>query len=1261
MSFFGLFVILLFYYQHGYAVSVNITKGNDLLHYLCQEKIDHDVTIFLNHSLVYNIDMNKSCVIDGQGSLSIMSDHMVNVYCLNKGFTSNVSLGFIWKNVIISNVTFISCGAPMLNFNNENFIAAINSSADLTFSNTSFAVLVFVNNAITLTNVIIDSYFGFAVIAFNIQNSTFLETTINSSLSGEVYSKNSVLIGSGILIYFTRPFHMSSTVSLRNCKFYANNNINFNSSCANEFIRLENLSNLAEISSSLAVVFNHLQYDDPGNRMILVSIQSSLFAHNIGVSLMVFMKNSSVGRVHILDNTYFTHNRNFPSCPGSALSFHMMSCNQSTIYNNQPLLLENVSIQIPGMFITYDSTYQEVPIYIEVANVVGIVDFIFLNVQFNSSYSRYLNRNMLVTMQQTDYSFLSKVHVFLENLRVSHTSQFNMMGGDAILDSAFIPDVGLFVFDNIHKVFINGSSWFSGSRGPVIQTHNSNVHLSGKVVFHSNVAKCGAAFNMKESFLYLCKDLVMEMNNNFAQLLGGAIFIANLFNTVVPKCAIQIEDFKHRNVSFNGNLAGYSGNTIHGVPLYQCYMINYGLVQSNIYKDYFKFVNTSLNSSANDLLDISTQPKQIIRCESSPHITHNHYPGETIQFRMAAIDNIGNYVSCFIKLSLVTVKSVYSNSFVSVAERFQYLNESHGNHCSIVNVTVTYKDSLGNISSLKLIVSSYESSHIFVNVSLNLISCPSLVGFRLRNGVCDCSVAVEKFLDFIGYQNGVCDINTLSIIMSPVLPNVWFSNTSSNSINGSFGISANCPFDICIRVIDFSKLKSNLIPLNIRLNSKTQTCVQDRMGILCGECKEGYSVVFGSGICMKCSNWWLLTGVLYVIIGPLLVYFIYALNLTLSMGTINGIIFYAQAANVGTLLYIQYFQNEGNEMYRQFLSVMLSLLNLNLGFPICFFNGMDEFVKTGLSVAFPLYLLVIVVVLIILSRYSLWLSNKTSHLSVQVLVTVVHISFSNLLNAIITVATPATIFVDGANETVQTHLVWNRYGKIPYGSHDHVMITVFIIVIAGIFLIPYTCLLITGKCIIKSTCGTMYFRPVYEAIHGPYKENRHFWFTARLFLLIAMFSIHSSTIQSGKHVSFSEPILPILIIFLFFQLLLRPFKSSLINILDSVVLLNLVFFFASVSYESFHGHYIHELYSIVIVLITLFLLQFLFIVFYHVSLFTKANAITSQLLKVHNVYRERIASQFLSIDEDSCLLSDASNSFHQPCDNFREPLLQDYK
>ena len=62
---------------------------------------------------------------------------------------------------------------------------------------------------------------------------------------------------------------------------------------------------------------------------------------------------------------------------------------------------------------------------------------------------------------------------------------------------------------------------------------------------------------------------------------------------------------------------------------------------------------------------------------------------------------------------------------------------------------------------------------------------------------------------------------------------------------------------------------------------------------------------------------------------------------------------------------------------------------------------MTELWKAGLSLLFPLYLLTIVIVLIILSHFFLSLSNKIADSSVQVLVTVVNLSYGRLLSAII--------------------------------------------------------------------------------------------------------------------------------------------------------------------------------------------------------------------------------------------------------------------
>ena len=94
-------------------------------------------------------------------------------------------------------------------------------------------------------------------------------------------------------------------------------------------------------------------------------------------------------------------------------------------------------------------------------------------------------------------------------------------------------------------------------------------------------------------------------------------------------------------------------------------------------------------------------------------------------------------------------------------------------------------------------------------------------------------------------------------------------------------------------------------------------------------------------------------------IGDLLV-----LNMTVAVGTINGLTFYANVvyANKSILLPFQ----ETN-----FIIVFISWLNLELGIDTCYFPGMDTYTKTWIQLSFPSYVIYLVVlVIIIISSYS---------------------------------------------------------------------------------------------------------------------------------------------------------------------------------------------------------------------------------------------------------------------------------------------------
>ena len=256
--------------------------------------------------------------------------------------------------------------------------------------------------------------------------------------------------------------------------------------------------------------------------------------------------------------------------------------------------------------------------------------------------------------------------------------------------------------------------------------------------------------------------------------------------------------------------------------------------------------------------------------------------------------------------------------------------------------------------------------------------------------------------------------------------------------------------------------------------------------------------------------------------------------------------------------------------------LMLVLLFLGLGFPLCFYDGMTELWKTSLSLLFPLYLLTIVVVIIILSHYSLRISNRIAHSSVQVLVTTVHLSFGKLLGAIINTFTQAKVFSSNQSEVYH---VWFWDGSVEYGSKGHIILMIITLLVVFILLLPYILLLLFAKLLRHCTNANEYTRPLLEGIHAPYKNDKQYWFVARLLLLIMMYILYS--IEPYQHIIYIV-IASILFFFIIGQAIFRPYKSNFINLLDCWLLFNLAFIYITTWYL---GNMEVTVYSIVAILL----------------------------------------------------------------------------
>ena len=276
---------------------------------------------------------------------------------------------------------------------------------------------------------------------------------------------------------------------------------------------------------------------------------------------------------------------------------------------------------------------------------------------------------------------------------------------------------------------------------------------------------------------------------------------------------------------------------------------------------------------------------------------------------------------------------------------------------------------IANIDCLKLLV--------FINFSI--LACPP--GFKLLDEQaprCDCYPRITETL------NITCHITNKTGYFSWI-GNLWINIEEDEIIYNEY-----CPHNYCKggnKMIDLSK------------NSNSQ-CDFNRAGRLCGQCNDSYNLAIGSSNCIHCqTNNNLALIIFLALTGFLLVFFIGILNVTVTEGKINGLIFYANM--VWTYKDIFFMQVGGKNAVMIFLKTFIAWLNLDFGIETCFVKGLTAFWKTWLQYIFPFYIWIIAGLIIVATRYSTRLTNLLGNRAVPLLATLFLLSYMKLLRVVV--------------------------------------------------------------------------------------------------------------------------------------------------------------------------------------------------------------------------------------------------------------------
>ena len=277
-----------------------------------------------------------------------------------------------------------------------------------------------------------------------------------------------------------------------------------------------------------------------------------------------------------------------------------------------------------------------------------------------------------------------------------------------------------------------------------------------------------------------------------------------------------------------------------------------------------------------------------------------------------------------------TVLASVSGSVTAMndAERAQIID--------LLGTNVSYTVLPSRAGSAKIILQpekagcTHNSSPVFGTIEIDFLDCPfGFITSKMGSETLACKCYSDPVISH-------CDIE------SPAIVKRMYSWLGMFELNNHSYLATNdyCPLDYCKS--SFLNIKSNAHNL-----SQDEQCQYNRTGVLCGSCPEGWSLVLGSSECRsKCSDWWLLLILPFALAGLLLVATIHFLNLTVTMGTVCGLIFYANILQDYSIALLSTHPIPG---LTPILQVFLSWLNLDLGISTCFYDGMEALAKRCFS------------------------------------------------------------------------------------------------------------------------------------------------------------------------------------------------------------------------------------------------------------------------------------------------------------------------
>ena len=1045
----------------------------------------------INTTAMYNGGTSETLFPSGGNGLYLLSTN--NAFITDTSTMYNAGSGMVLKDT--ANVTVINTSAI---YNGINGIV-LNDTANVTiFSMTGmhnghYGMIMLGSTAVSIINIATMHNYIAGMSLMNTTNTSIINTTVMYNDNGMALQDN------------TRSISITNTTVMRN---------GYNGMC---------LLNIAEIS----IISTALVHNDYNGMYLQDSAKISMINMTVMDNGYHGLELADISKISII-NTTLTHNLNSALLLSYATGIIIINVsaigngyNGISLYFTTDIAISNTTVinsRNVGLYLYHTTAVVAINLAVTGSGNEGIV---------------------LYSATETS---IGNVSLMYNGWRREVTT----VNGNVLstADPTTLPAVIVLYSSSVHISECN----ISRNNVSAIKVISSTATASGNVTISNNRAIAGTAFILvQNSILKLRQDVCIQIASNHATNTGGAFYITNdlhfvsldedLDNLVANNsCFFNTEGSRsQRRFTFVNNSAGKGGDILYGGH------VEYGL--DGDWNCLLSFKNIS-NISQSGLSLITSDPSRVCLCNGSGQpdclivadpTPHSIYPGQSINISAVVVGQDFGTVAGSVYAQFLQKPA---NNHSPQLETGQNIQDVTQEKCNDLNYTIFPS---GDLSSIALILSTnnevvsdfvilteYEKyreqsledfyhvhnasaldplkfGHYPLYVNFSFIPCP--VGFMLTTKPpfkCECDQLLLKL------QGVKCYIQDQTIGRSGL---VWVGTLKED--NGTVVASEYCSFDYC-----------NRGDSNVTLSDPDSQCNYNHSGTLCGGCQPGLSLALGSAQCLQCSNKYLALLIPFALAGPAVVFFIKLLDLTISQGTVNGLIFYANIIKANDFAFLP--QGTTNP-----LTLFIAWLNLDLGVETCFFNGLTAYTKTWLQFVFPIYIWSIITFVIISAKYSDQVAKVMGNNSVPVLATLFLLSYAKLLRTIITALSYTLLYSSQGHKAV-----WSADGNIEYLGPKHAPLFAVAVAVLLFLWLPYTLMLFLGQWLHMCNCRLissilMKIKPFLDAHYGPLKGKHHYWFGA-LLLVRAVILLMSALIPTNHAVVLNFSISVFAIVLMYF-------------------------------------------------------------------------------------------------------------------------------